>query len=270
MSLFNKEYQQSKRINTLPYRSFYIPFSHNDIVKYKYDIIDKYSSSLIVPLNGTWQIKEHKCIEQIEEINEELIDEIKVPGCVQLFGYDYIQYVNVRYPFEYNPPFIQKDNPTYHYRKIINIKKEDNQKYHLVFEGVDSAFYLFVNNKKVGYSLITHSLSEFDITDYLVNGSNSVDVIVLKWNRDSYLEDQDKFRFTGIIRDVYILKRSSNYIKDFKITTEIIDNTGYINITNLSDDDFHVSLLDINDYVTISHSTKKFEVSDPHIWSDTD
>lgn len=268
MSLFSKEYQQSKRINTLPFRSFYVPFSKGDEVKYKCDIIDKYSSSKLIPLNGIWKIKEHQCIEDITDIDELINDDIKVPGCVQLFGYDYIQYVNVRYPFKYDPPHIQKENPTYHYRKIVNINKEDNTRYHLVFEGVDSAFYLFVNSKKVGYSLITHSLSEFDITDYLFDGDNTIDVIVLKWNRDSYLEDQDKFRFTGIIKDVYILKRNNNYIKDFKVTTGIIDKEGYINITNLSDDYFFVSLLDESDIKIEAKETKKFKINNPSLWSD--
>lgn len=268
MPIFDKEYENSKRINTLPFRSFFVPFYFDDEVKYKFNIIDKYSSKRIIPLNGNWKIKEHKNIDCLIDINEPLNEEIKVPGCVQLFGYDYIQYVNTIYPFKYNPPFIPKDNPVFHYRRNINIKKEDNQNYHMVFEGVDSAFYLFINNQKVGYSLITHSLSEFDISNYLVDGDNVIDVVVLKWNRDSYLEDQDKFRFTGIIKDVYILKRSKHYIKDFKIETDIESNKGIIKITNLSDDDFFISLLNEKDITIKVDETRKFIIDEPNIWSD--
>ena len=124
MPIFDKEYENSKRINTLPFRSFFVPFNFDDEVKYKFNIIDKYSSKRIIPLNGNWKIKEHKNIDCLIDINESLNEEIKVPGCVQLFGYDYIQYVNTIYPFKYDPPFIPKDNPVYHYRRNINIKKE--------------------------------------------------------------------------------------------------------------------------------------------------
>lgn len=99
-------------------------------------------------------------------------------------------------------------------------------KYYLNFEGVDSCFYVYINGKEVGFSQISHATSEFDITNYLQKGKNTLDVVVLKWCASSYLECQDKFRFTGIFRSVYILKRPQEHITDFKIYTSIENTTG--------------------------------------------
>jgi beta-galactosidase len=93
----------------------------------------------------------------------------------------------------------------------------DGEKKYLNFEGVDSCFYLYINDKFVGFSQISHRVSEFDITDFVVDGENKMDVLVLKWCAGSYLEDQDKWRFTGIYRDVYILSRPANHVVDYKI-----------------------------------------------------
>lgn len=88
---------------------------------------------------------------------------------------------------------------------------------YLLFEGVDSCFYLYVNGRFAGFSQISHKISEFDITDYVRPAGNRIDVLVLKWCFGSYLEDQDKWRFTGIFRDVYLLFRPQYHITDYKI-----------------------------------------------------
>src|SRR5699024_9017659 len=93
--------------------------------------------------------------------------------------------------------------------------------YHLNFEGVDSAFYLWINNQFVGYSQISHSISEFDITSYVHSGTNTIQVLVLKYSDGTYFEDQDMFRHSGIFRDVYILKRAKSRINDFRIETRV-------------------------------------------------
>lgn len=86
---------------------------------------------------------------------------------------------------------------------------------------MDSCFYLYVNDRFVGFSQIAHRQSEFDVTDYLTDGENKLDVLVLKWCMGSYLEDQDKLRFTGIFRDVYLLSRPAGHVVDYKIQTAL-------------------------------------------------
>lgn len=229
-----KEYQSFERIGTMPHRSYYIPFSDMDKFKFKYGIIDRNSSSRFFSLDGEWKIKQAENVESVE-VNEELTDKIPVPSCVQMYGYDQIQYINYRFPFPVNPPYVPHENPCWHYRKEFIFHKEDNEKYYLNFEGVDSAFYLYVNGKYKGYSQISHSTSEFDVTDLLQDGDNKIDLLVLKWCVSSYLECQDKFRFSGIFRSVYILSRPEKHIIDYKIETDFDENKGIIIFKNESD-----------------------------------
>ena len=228
-----KEFESFKRIGTLPHRSYYIPFGSEDKIVHKYGIIDRSKSSRFVSLNGTWQIAAHENV-ACANVEEALEKTIPVPSCVQLYGYDQIQYTNTRYPIPANPPYVPYKNPCWHYRKEFCLDKKAGEKYYLNFEGVDSAFYLYINGKKKGYSQISHSTSEFDITDLVKNGVNRIDVLVLKWCASTYLEDQDKFRFSGIFRDVYILKRPENHIWDYKIETSFAGNDGVVAFLNES------------------------------------
>ena len=213
-----KEYESFKRIGTEKHRSYYIPFSENDEIKTKYNIIDRESRSRFMSLDGTWQIKAHAHVEDFN-LNDSLTETIPVPSCVQMQGYDYLQYVNYSYPFPTILPHVPYENPSFHYRREFNIDKKEGEKYYLNFEGVDSAFYLYINGCFKGYSQISHATSEFDITELVNDGKNTIDLLVLKWCISSYLEDQDKFRFTGIFRNVYILKRPKEHITDYKIST---------------------------------------------------
>lgn len=262
----NKYYEETKRINTLPFASYFIPFDIGQDFEYKEGIIDRTKSKLFISLDGKWNIKAHKNLQEIDDINEEIKDEINVPSCVQFYGYDYNQYTNLRYPFTFNPPYVPKDNPAFHYRKKIIL--EANKNYELCFDGVDSAFYLFVNSEFVGYSQITHSLSKFNISEYVVNGNNTIDVVVLKWCASSYLEDQDKFRLTGIFRSVYILKRENNSITDFKIETDIVDGKGLVKVSNFSKINFKV-LFNYQTQDIKPNDSHTFIVNDPILWDDT-
>ena len=151
-------------------------------------------------------------------------DDIPVPSVWQMHGYDYHQYTNVRYPFAFDPPYVPKDNPCGAYVTDFDYdQNEDAPLAHLNFEGVDSCFYVWLNGRYVGYSQVSHSTSEFDITDFIRNGSNRLCVLVLKWCDGSYLEDQDKFRMSGIFRDVYILKRPTGSVFDYFIRTSCDD-----------------------------------------------
>lgn len=128
-----------------------------------------------------------------------------VPSVWQNHGYDRHQYTNVRYPFPLDPPYIPQDNPCGAYvHKFEYQKQADAPKAYLNFEGVDSCFYVWLNGTFVGYSQVSHSTSEFDVTPYLKDGENTLAVLVLKWCDGSYLEDQDKFRMSGIFRGISV------------------------------------------------------------------
>ncbi len=236
-----KEFHKFDRIGTTPHRSYYIPFAPDDIVKTKHSILDRTSSSRFTSLDGVWQIKQLDHVEDFD-VNEMLGESIPVPACVQMHGYDHIQYLNIRYPFPVMLPHLPYENPCWHYRRTLNIKKQKGERYYINFEGVDSAFYLYINGQFKGYSQISHATSEFDITELAVNGENTIDVLVLKWCISTYLECQDKFRFSGIFRSVYMLTRPENHITDYKIETTFSETDGILTFINESDVDIKILL----------------------------
>ena len=149
-------------------------------------------------------------------------EEIPVPGVWQNYGYDCHQYTNIRYPFPVDPPYVPLDNPCGAYIRHFTFEKsEAAPRTYLEFEGVDSCFYAWLNGKYLGYSQVSHALAEFDVTDLVREGDNVLAVLVLKWCDGSYLEDQDKFRVSGIFRDVYLLRRPDQCIYDYFINTGI-------------------------------------------------
>ncbi|MGN1077600.1 MAG: glycoside hydrolase family 2 protein, partial [Candidatus Gallimonas sp.] len=226
------EMKSFRRVGVEAPRAYYIPFSEGQDIPLREGIVDREKSERMISLNGIWQIREHDCPESVS-IGEELTESIPVPSCVQMHGYDQIQYLNTRYPFPFDPPYVPRKNPTFHYRREFTVDSAD-EKYYLVFEGVDSAFYLYVNGTEVGYGQISHATNEFDITPYVKKGENTLDVVVLKWCVSSYLECQDKFRFTGIFRDVYLLRRPKEHITDFKVEGTLAGNEGVLTVENLS------------------------------------
>lgn len=145
-----------------------------------------------------------------------------MPGMWQMAGFDRHQYTNVRYPFPFDPPYVPQENPCGLYEHTFEYEVDQNApEVSLNFEGVDSCFYVWLNGAYVGYSQVSHSTSEFDVTSYVKSGENTMRVLVLKWCDGSYLEDQDKFRMSGIFRDVYLLKRPQRHIWDYRITTHV-------------------------------------------------
>lgn len=236
-----KEYLSLKRLGVEQPRSYYVPFAPSDKVKRKYGIIDRASSSRFISLDGVWQICQHASPDEFD-VNEPLSAAIPVPSCVQMHGYDKIQYINSRYPFPFDPPYVPRENPCWHYRRNFNVAKLDGQKYYLNFEGVDSAFYLYVNGQFKGYSQISHAVSEFDVTEFIRDGENVVDVLVLKWCASSYLECQDKFRMSGIFRSVYLLVRPEKHVTDYKIEACVNGNDGTFTFRNESDVDVLVQI----------------------------
>ena len=257
----NKEYETFERIGLEPPRGYYIPFCETQEFAFAHGILDRTKSERYISLDGEWAFKAHGDIADVA-VEEDLPDKIPVPSCVQMHGYDRVQYINTRYPFPVDPPFIRVKNPAFHYRRTFEIK-DTRQKYYLNFEGVDSFFYVYVNGEKAGYSQISHATSEFDITPFIRAGQNILDVIVLKWCAGSYLECQDKFRFTGIFRSVYLLARPQAHIRDFKMETKLHGKDGILSVCNLSDIAFHVSFegesRTVNPQNTIEFTVKNIE-----------
>ena len=154
-------------------------------------------------------------------------EKISVPGSWQLQGYGQPIYTNVKHPFEDpKPPFPPKDNnPVGSYRRSFNVPVEwKNGQVFIHFEGVKSAFFVWVNGIKVGYSQGSMTAAEFNITDHLIDGNNSVSVQVFRWSDAAYIEDQDFWRLSGIYRDVFLMHTPDTHIRHFKTTTSLTDN----------------------------------------------
>ncbi|MBQ7769880.1 MAG: beta-galactosidase, partial [Clostridia bacterium] len=260
-----KEYESFARIGVEPHRSYYIPFAETDKIKTVYGIVDRRSSSRFLSLDGVWQIKQHRSVYEAD-VNETLDDTIPVPACVQMHGYDQKQYLNVQYPFPVLLPHVTRDNPCWHYRRAFTLDKKDGERYYLNFEGVDNAFYLYVNGTYKGYSQISHATSEFDVTDLVQNGENRVDVFVLKWSISTYLECQDKYRFSGIFRSVYLLKRPEKHIRDYRIQTSFAGNYGVLTFVNESEVDIRLEFLRNAAFVKAGGRVE-FTVKNPKKWT---
>ncbi|NBC83565.1 MAG: DUF4981 domain-containing protein [Bacteroidetes bacterium] len=157
--------------------------------------------------------------------NDTKWDEIEVPSNWQPEGYGTPIYTNIKYPFTANPPLIGKDNPVGSYRKKITVPKNwEGKEIFIHFEGVQSAFYLWINGQEVGYSQGSMTPAEFNITKYVKPGENLLAAKVFRWSDGSYLEDQYFWRLSGIYRDVYLLARPTTYIRDFFVKALLKDD----------------------------------------------
>ena len=195
--------------NRCKQRAYYIPCASIDEAVAK-------KSSRYVSLNGEWEFGFFKNPYEVDE--SELNDTIEVPSCWQSLGYDQLQYTNVNYPFNFDPPHVPAQNPVGVYRRTFEART--GERTYIVFEGVSSYFEVKVNGKYVGMSKGSHLQSEFELTDFVNEGENTLVVSVYKWCDGSYLEDQDFLRFSGIFRDVYLLRRPMEHITDFYIHTQ--------------------------------------------------
>ena len=196
-----RHYENPERTseNRCPARSWYIPGG----------------VSKQILLNGTWNFAFfNRDIDVPETI--ETWDTIPVPACWQLHGYENPNYSNINYPYPCDPPFVPDDNPCGVYQRQFTLEHVTGKTY-FVFEGVSSCAYLYINDRYVGFTQGSHLLAEFDVSDYVNQGVNTVRVKVLKWCCGSYLEDQDFFRYNGIFRDVYLLQRPEGHIGDVEM-----------------------------------------------------
>ena len=211
-------------------RAYYIPFDSDAGAASAGD--RRAESGRFLSLCGDWDFIYYPTPAEIGDFTAEGFDasaefeKMTVPASWQSFtdrGYDTPNYTNVNYPFPVDPPHVPDANPSALYRREVYISAEklEGREVYLNFEGVDSCFYLWVNDSFVGYSQVSHMTSEFNVTDKLRAGKNTVKVLVFKWCDGSYLEDQDKFRFSGIFREVYLLFRDVRHIVDIYALPEL-------------------------------------------------
>ena len=266
-------------VGKLPQHATLMPYgSYDEALK-----ADRYESSNCKLLNGKWKFKLYKNYAYRPtdfaqpHYDAHNWDSVIVPCSWQMQGYDQNQYCNTRYPWEGHEDICPPNAPTKHnpvgcYLKRFHVNKSVLEKrVVLCFEGVESAFYLYVNGERIGYSESSFNRAEFDISRYLVEGSNVIGVEVYRWCTGSWLECQDMWRLSGIFRDVYIYTTEREYIRDFEISAVpdaqlhdgfldviIKTNGAYEGLSvemNVVDDDGAVVALD-SQYASEDHITK--------------
>ncbi len=270
--------------NTMPNRAYYIPASHKgDFVEHRQES-DRFQS-----LNGIWKFSYYESVYELQDkfydpaFDTSDFDNIPVPSVWQMHGYDRHQYTNTLYPFPFDPPYVPFENPcgAYVHRFVYN-RNPDAPRAYLNFEGVDSCYYVWLNGTYVGYNQVSHSTGEFDVTELLREGENVLAVLVLKWCDGSYMEDQDKFRMSGIFRDVYLLKRPVQTVADYFVQTELQGHSADITFkakfydqavpVNLQLLDPNGQEIDIDIHETMDADAEyplalTFTVSDPMTWT---
>ena len=236
-------------------------------------------------LCGTWDFHFFPSALELVDFTKEscslTYDKVPVPMSWQYLtenGYDVPNYTNVVYPFPCDPPHVPDNNPCGLYRRFFTLSAAslEGKELFLNFEGVDSCFYVYINNEYVGYSQVAHMSSEFNISSYVREGVNELKVLVFKWCDGSYLECQDKWRTSGIIREVYLLSRDLERIEDYFIHAEL-DETLTVGSLKV---DFTLSaaaalrweLRDASGSLVNAgvNDTLSITVSDPHLWCDED
>ena len=195
--------------------------------------LDRSSSSHLLSLNGSWKFKwvprPSDRPQRFYEIQHSVSDwdDISVPSSWELEGYGQPIYTNVKHPFpDPSPPVPPRDdNPVGSYRRGFIIPDTwKNGQIILHFDGVRSAFFVWINGKRVGYSQGSMTPAEFNITSFLVPGENSVSVQVFRWSDASFIEDQDFWRLSGIYRDVYLMHVPEAHVRHFKVTSGLTDD----------------------------------------------
>jgi beta-galactosidase/beta-glucuronidase len=183
-------------------------------------------SPFFMLLNGTWRFHYAPAphlaptvyIDMAEQTSS--WDELPVPSNWQMHGYGKPNYSNVMYPYPVDPPRVPQENPVGTYRRSFEIPDAwQGRPILLSFQGVDAAFYVWINGQLVGYSQGSHMPSEFDITRFVRAGTNEIAVQVYQWCDGSYLEDQDMWRLSGIFRDVFLYSTPPVHIDDLRVRT---------------------------------------------------
>ncbi|MEE1227108.1 MAG: glycoside hydrolase family 2 TIM barrel-domain containing protein [Bacteroidales bacterium] len=240
------ENQEVFQINRCTPRATFFPYSNTKAMMseetFNYPWISPMKADLI-SLNGKWDFNFSPSADKRPSENDiftkgKLVWEtINVPSCWEMLGYDFPLYVNVDYPFENNPPFIDVkeqykglygENPVGTYHKTFSIPKNwEKKRVFLHFDGLYSGAYVWCNGKKVGYCQASNNDAEFELTQYLKEGENELYVQVFRWTDASYLEGQDMFHMSGLHRDVYLFAVEQVFISNHYITSSLDANTGY-------------------------------------------
>ncbi len=202
----------------MPAHAYYIPYSNRDAAEKSVRSLSPYFASL----NGNWHFRYFGSYTELPQniAGTDFSDSelLPVPSNWQMYGYDVPQYVNVTYPIPLDPPYIPKETPVGVYMTNFTLPASfAGRETHIVFEGVDSFYYLYLNGQYIGFSKVPHLSSEFDLSPYLIPGENRLTVAVYKWSDGTYLEGQDYIRVSGIFRDVYLVSRAKNRVEDYFI-----------------------------------------------------
>jgi len=252
--------------------NYYIPFAKGED-----PFAERSCSGRFISLNGVWDFQFYEGAYAVPEHWRELFaagdcHKIAVPGNWQMQGFDCPQYLNYRYNIPFRPPFVPVRNPMGIYRRSFRLKKKKQKKYYLYFEGVDSCFYLFLNGIWIGYSQVSHNLSFFDVTEFS-DGEYLVEVFVLKWCDGTYLECQDKWRMSGIFRDVYLLCREEQHIRKYRVYTEYSGENASVRLEMDSPVPVRARLYRLEQRIweellpAGKRKTVQFEVKKPDLWS---
>lgn len=222
----NNDWENHKLLqrNRLPARAAFIPFEDDESALYN----ERELSPYYVPLNGKWKFNyaptpAHAPSQfHLEAFDASDWDDLAVPSCWQMNGYGKPHYTNVVYPFPVVPPLVPTENPTGSYRREFTVPAGwSGQRITLHFEGVDSAFFVWVNGQETGFSKGSRMPSQFDITDLVREGTNVLAVRVMQWSDGSYIEDQDMWWLSGIFRDVYMTAAPQAHLYDYSVRTRL-------------------------------------------------
>ena len=199
--------------------------------------MDRKSSPNHFTLNGSWQFHWAENPEKVPDnfyqasFDRQTWDQIKVPSNWQMEGFGYPIFRNIGQAFNTKPPGVPKDfNPVGSYYRTFQVPRTwRNKEIFLHFEGVHSAFYVWINEEMIGYNQGGMEPAEFNITPFLKRGENHIAIQVLRYSDGSYLEDQDTWRLSGIYRDVYLMATPKVHVQDFYVTTDL--DEAYTNAT---------------------------------------
>lgn len=206
--------------NRLPAHAYLLPFKNREESQSR----TRAYASDFTDLSGDWKFALYDNPARVPQNfytqYDKSADTVQVPHMWQIDGYGHLQYTDEGYPFPIDPPYVPSDNPTGAYQRQFTIDEVDDKRHYIIrFDGVESYFELFVNGHYVGFSKGSRLAAEFDVTSYLVRGSNLIAVKVLQYSDATYFEDQDMWWASGIFRDVWMVSRPRPYLFDFHLKT---------------------------------------------------
>ena len=261
-------------------RAYFVPYESRE----KAEAGDRSVSAYLRSLCGEWDFCFCKNVEAAPDVcapgfSAEGFDRITVPRSWQTClgkGYDVPQYTNINYPFPFDPPYVPDENPCGLYTRTFLLPEGSlaGKKTYLVFEGVDSCFYLYVNGRFAAYSQVSHMTSEIDVSSLVKEGENRISLYVLKWCDGSYLEDQDMWRMSGIFRECYLLSRDEKHLADVSVKTELSDDfrNGKVEISMIANGKVSADIYFEGEKKGSAELSKDggfvFDVSAPSLWSD--